>query len=58
MEPTMELRWVDVSTCPEYGTVMRLQQKFVTHDGYFSCWRDVEFAGHIADVEKADEHNS
>lgn len=51
MAPTMHLRWVDVSTCPELSTRPVLQQWWKSGEDMTGCdvgeWREVLDAGHV-----------
>ena len=50
MMPTMQLRFVDKSICPQASTKKVLQQRYIDVHGQ-SEWLDVPFAGHINEVE-------
>jgi hypothetical protein len=54
--PTMRLRWVDKSTCPQASTKMVLQQCFQTTSGK-DVWVDVPFAGHVSDLTGEARHD-
>lgn len=51
LQPTMELRFVDVSSCPELCTQKVLQQKFVNRIGE-SRWVAVPFVGHVSSLSE------
>lgn len=51
MAPTMRLRLVDKSTCPQSYTQKVLQQCFLDVRTGHEEWIDVPFAGHISEVK-------
>lgn len=53
VQPTMNFRWVDKSTCPQLHTDKVLQQMVFGPKG--SEWIDVPFAGHITELENPND---
>ena len=52
LAPTMRLRFVDKSTCPQTHTQKILQQCFIDVQTGQTEWVDVPFVGHIGEVDK------
>ena len=51
LAPTLGLRFVDKSTCPQTYTQKILQQCFIDVQTGQREWVDVPFVGHISEVE-------